>query len=81
MGLVSDLISHVDKIDLTEKKKILFDSFLKMGFPTTNDEEWKYTSLKKIIANRYRLDYNSEDIDKQIVEKHSLGLGNKIVFS
>ena len=51
MGLVGDLISHVDKIDLTEKKKILFDSFLKMGFPTTNDEEWKYTSLKKIIAN------------------------------
>ena len=81
MGLVSDLISHVDKIDLTEKKKILFDSFLKMGFPTTNDEEWKYTSLKKIIANKYRLDYNSEDIDKQIVEKYCLGLSNKIVFS
>ena len=81
MSLVDDLILHVDKIDLPEKKKILFDSFLKTGFPTTNDEEWKYTSLKKIISNGYRLDYNSQNIDKQIVEKYCLGFGNKIVFS
>ena len=44
--------------------------FKNLGFPTTKDEEWKYTSLNKSIKRDYdfgaefSLDITSEDIDR-----------------
>ena len=64
----------------SEKLEIL-TSFLSNGFPTTKDEEWKYTSLKKVIANEYSIENKGEIIDSSIIEKYSLGLKNKIIFS
>ena len=55
VGLINNLDSYVQTQTLESDKKTLFDSFLKKGFPTTKDEEWKYTSLKKIV----NLDFGS----------------------
>ena len=51
------------------------------GFPTTKDEEWKYTSLKKIVAKEYLIENTGEIIDSSTVEKYSLGFENRIIFS
>jgi len=34
-------------------KKEAFNAFSKQGFPTTKDEEWKYTSLRSILKKEY----------------------------
>jgi len=51
------------------------------GFPTTKDEEWKYTSLKKIVTKEYTIENTGEIIDSSTVEKYSLGFENRIIFS
>ena len=80
MGLIDNLIAYSEKQVLDFKKKRLFDSFLQKGFPTIKDEEWKYTSLNKIIKN----DFVVEDLpvfnEDNIIDKVSLGFKNKIVF-
>ena len=47
MGLIENLKLYAQNKDLSENQKNLFNSFVKQGFPTTKNEEWKYTSLKK----------------------------------
>ena len=37
-------------------KKEAFESFSQKGFPTTKDEEWKYTSLRSILKNEYGIE-------------------------
>ena len=61
--------------------KNLFNSFVKQGFPTTKNEEWKYTSLKKIIDFDYCLNLKNSEIDSSLIKNYSLGLKNKIIFS
>ena len=56
MGLIENLKSYSEEIQISEDKKDLLNSFLSNGFPTTKDEEWKYTSLKKVIANEYSVE-------------------------
>ncbi|WP_010134402.1 Fe-S cluster assembly protein SufD [Ochrovirga pacifica] len=34
-------------------KKEAFNAFAQQGFPTTKDEEWKYTSLRNVLKNEY----------------------------
>ncbi len=81
MSLIDDLKTYVAKQNLSADQKVLFDSFMKKGFPTIKDEEWKYTSLKNVVASKYNLTPNtSSDIDSSIIKKHSLGLEDKIVF-
>ena len=80
MGLIDDLITYVAQQNLSSDKKILFDSFVKKGFPTIKDEEWKYTSLKKVVAPEYNLKSNASNIDSHTIKKYSLGLEDKIVF-
>ena len=80
MGLIENLKSYSEESNLSEDKKELFNSFLSKGFPTNKDEEWKYTSLKKIVASDYNLNSNTSDIDNNTIKKYSLGLEDKIVF-
>ncbi len=80
MGLIDNLKTYVAQQNLSADKIILFDSFLQKGFPTIKDEEWKYTSLKKVIASEYALESDTSIIDSAIIKKYSLGLENKIVF-
>ena len=50
MGLIENLKSYSEGVQISTEKKELFTSFMSKGFPTTKDEEWKYTSLKKIVT-------------------------------
>ena len=81
MGLIKNIKSYSEGIRISTEKREILNSFLSNGFPTTKDEEWKYTSLKKVIANEYSIENKGEIIDSSIIEKYSLGLKNKIIFS
>ena len=63
MGLIENLKSYAEEGNLSKDKKELFNSFLSKGFPTNKDEDWKYTSLKKIVASDYNLNSNDSEID------------------
>lgn len=86
MNLIENLKRHVNQIDLQLKQKEAFVSFVEKGFPSTDNEEWKYTSLKKIISEDYLLTYsniNSSthlEVEPSIIQKYSFGFDNKIVF-
>ena len=56
MGLIENLKSYSEEIGISAEKKELFTSFMSKGFPTTKDEDWKYTSLKKIVAKEYTVE-------------------------
>ena len=81
MALIDNLKSYVDGEKLSSKKKTLFNSFLKKGFPTIKDEEWKYTSLKKVTTPNYILQSKGCEVNNDIVNRFSLGLKYKIIFS
>ena len=81
MGLIENLKSYSEGVQISTEKKELFTSFMSKGFPTTKDEEWKYTSLKKIVTKEYTIENTGEIIDSSTVEKYSLGFDNRIIFS
>ena len=80
MGLIDNLVKYVQHQNLPENKRAVFDAFIKKGFPTTKDEEWKYTSLKKVIKPDYNLFPKQSVIDNSVINKYSLGIKDKIVF-
>jgi len=81
VGLIKNIKSYSEGIQISAEKREILSSFLSNGFPTTKDEEWKYTSLKKVIANEYSIEKKGAIIDSSVVEKYSLGFVNKIIFS
>ena len=81
MSLIENLKSYSEGVQISGEKKQLFTSFMSKGFPTTKDEEWKYTSLKKIVTKEYTIENTGEIIDSSTVEKYSLGFENRIIFS
>ena len=81
MGLIENLKSYSEGVKISGEKKELFTSFMSKGFPTTKDEEWKYTSLKKIVTKEYTIENTGEIIDSSTVDKYSLGFENRIIFS
>ena len=81
MGLIKNIKSYSEGIQISAEKREILTSFLSNGFPTTKDEEWKYTSLKKVIANEYSIENKGTIIDSSVIEKYSLGLKNKVIFS
>ena len=80
MGLIDNLEKYAEHQNLSKDKRMMFDSFMKKGFPTTRDEEWKYTSLKKVVKSEYNLIQKHSEIDNSIINNHSLGIKDKIVF-
>jgi len=63
---ILDLESNIHKI----RTKALTD-FEKLGFPTKKEEDWKYTSLKKILNQEYELFSNKENTPElKEVKKH-----------
>ena len=81
MGLIENLKSYSEGVQISDEKKKVFTSFMSKGFPTTKDEEWKYTSLKKIVTKEYTIENTGEIIDSSTVDKYSLGFENRIIFS
>ena len=80
MGLIENIKSFSEKESLGVEKEKSLQSFLEHGFPTIKDEEWKYTSLKKIVGNNFLVEENSAEISEEEVEKHTLGFEYKIVM-
>jgi len=80
VGLIDNLVKYVQHQNLPENKRAVFDAFIKKGFPTTKDEEWKYTSLKKVVKPDYNLFPKQSMIDNSVINKYSLGIKDKIVF-
>ncbi len=80
MGLINNIKSYSETLELSSDKREIFDSFLSEGFPTTKDEEWKYTSLKKIISEDFLIEETGTKIDEITINKYSLGYKDKIVF-
>lgn len=81
MSLIDNIKTYAKQQNLSCNKQLLFDSFLEKGFPTIKDEEWKYTSLKKVISSNYVLKNEACHLSQSTIDKYSLGLKNKIVFS
>ncbi|MDC3104872.1 Fe-S cluster assembly protein SufD [bacterium] len=77
MGLLDSIKKYKDKHLI---KNEALDTFLIKGFPTTKNEEWKYTSLKKVLDLDYLIEDNSVEINDKEIEKYSLNIGSKIVF-
>ena len=42
-------------------RKKAMDRFEQQGFPTTRDEEWKYTNLKPVLKQDYRILLKGDD--------------------
>ena len=81
MSLIENLKSYSKGINISSDKKKLLTSFFEKGFPTIQDEEWKYTSLKKLISEDYSIEKNGIILSDLDISNHSLGFENKIVFS
>ena len=80
MGLIENIKSFSDKENLSVEKNGLLQSFLAKGFPTIKQEDWKYTSLKKIVAADFSVEGNGVSISEDDIKKYSLRLQYKIVF-
>jgi len=80
VGLIDNIKSFSEKEKLGAKKMELLQSFLAKGFPTIKEEEWKYTSLKKIVADDFLMEGNGATISENDIEKYTLGFEHKIVF-
>ena len=81
MSLIENLKSYSEGIKISSNKNQLLNSFFEKGFPTIQDEEWKYTSLKKLISEDYSIEKNGSILSDLDISNHSLGFENKIVFS
>ena len=81
MSLIENLKSYSEGINISSDKNKLLNSFFEKGFPTIQDEEWKYTSLKKLISEDYSIEKNGSILSDLDISNHSLGFENKIVFS
>ena len=80
MNLINNIKSFATKQKLAPNKDKLLQSFLKKGFPTTKEEDWKYTSLKKITNCEFSIEDGGEEISEKEIQKHSLGFKHQIVF-
>ena len=79
MSLINEIKNYSDKKKLSGDKKNALNHFLENGFPTIKDEEWRYTSLKKIISEQYIINAAGRNITKKEIENHSLGTKHKII--
>ena len=43
------------------RRREAFERFVKSGFPTKRDEEWKYTNLKPVLKPDFRVFVNDEN--------------------
>jgi Fe-S cluster assembly protein SufD len=81
VGLIKNIKSYSELIQISAEKKKMLTSFLANGFPTTKDEDWKYTSLRKVVSNEYIIENKGNIINNLVIEMYSLGIKNRVVFS
>ena len=77
MGLLNSIEKYCHENNVENEA---ISSFFKSGFPTTKNEEWKYTSLKKVVSEDYQINKEEAEITDEEIKKQSLNIGDKIVF-
>ena len=77
MGLLDSIEKYCHENNVENEA---ISSFFKSGFPTTKNEEWKYTSLKKVVSEDYQINKEEAEITDEEIKKQSLNIGDKIVF-
>jgi len=80
MGLLEKIEQYTNGGTDKVSSKKAYAKFIDLGFPSVKNEEWKYTSLKKIIANTFEIENPGEEITDQEIKNNSLDLDNKVVF-
>jgi Fe-S cluster assembly protein SufD len=80
VGLIETIKNYSEEVSISSDKKEELNFFLKEGFPTIKDEEWRYTSLKNIISEDYTIETIKSNISDKKIADHSLGFKEKIVF-
>ncbi|MBC8265372.1 MAG: Fe-S cluster assembly protein SufD [Flavobacteriales bacterium] len=80
MGLINNIKSYSETLNLSEEKRGQLNSFLDEGFPTIKDEDWKYTSLKKIITEDFSIENKVGNVSDSDITNHSLGFENQLIF-
>lgn len=59
--------------EVHSRRKEALDRFVKTGFPTKRDEEWKYTNLKPILKHDYRIFLSDDNsVDFSAIKKYFL---------
>ena len=71
MELKEYIIQNNSTLLGSEESKLSFETFKQQGFPTTKNEEWKYTSVKEIVSEEYTITHRSSYTEKDI-QKHFL---------
>ena len=80
MGLLEKIEKYTNGGTDKVFNKTAYSKFIELGFPSVKNEEWKYTSLKKIIAKSFEIENQGEQITDQEIKDNSLELDNKVVF-
>ncbi len=80
MGLIENLKTYSNEVGISSDKKEILASFLNEGFPTIKNEEWKYTSLKRIVSENYHINLVGKTLNDLEIKNHSLGFKDLIVF-
>ena len=80
MGLLEKIEQYTNGGTVKVSSKTAYANFIDLGFPSIKNEEWKYTSLKKIIVNNFEIENQGEEITDQEIKNNSLELENKLVF-
>ena len=80
MGLINNIKSYSETLNLSSEKQEELNSFLSSGFPTIKDEDWKYTSLKKLVSKEYTINQKGSSVSEEQITEHSLGISDKIIF-
>ena len=80
MGLIDNIKTYGEGLNLNSEKNNLFQDFIEKGFPSIKDEEWKYTSLRKLVKNDFKIEDDATDILGKEIDNYSLSFENRILF-
>jgi Fe-S cluster assembly protein SufD len=64
------------------RRRVALQRFVEMGFPTTHDEEWKYTDLAPMASTPFQqvLDYSGNGLTSKSFEPYLLDIPNSVVL-
>ena len=80
MGLIDNIKTYGEGLNLNSEKNNLFQDFIEKGFPSIKDEEWKYTSLRKLVKNDFKIEDDATNILEKEIDNYSLNFKNRILF-
>lgn len=80
MGLIENIKEYQHNFAGNSNREKAYLSFLNKGFPTTKNEEWKFSSLKKIISHDFTIEEKGLKLSKEEIDHYSLNFKHQILF-